>query len=162
MSNRDRELIEELDRYWMELGRTLMRRREPGDRGQHEHELSPVQHLALAQLREPLTIGALADRLGLAESSATRLVDRLETLGLVSRTRRPEDRRSVAVELTLAGRRAADAKARSRRASLAEILDALEPRERTQLVRLFAKVVAVQADRERADHNAPSPKRSTA
>jgi DNA-binding MarR family transcriptional regulator len=155
------DLVAELDRHWVEIGRTFVRRREPGtERG--AHDLSPVQLLAIAQLTEPLKVGALAARLGIAESSATRLVDRLELLGLVARTPDPDDRRSVAVALTLGGRRAAEKAARRRRDYLGEILDALEPGERVQLVYLFAKVVEVQSAREGAARTAAAARRSTA
>jgi DNA-binding MarR family transcriptional regulator len=159
------DLVGELEHLWVELGRTFVRRREPGDRRSgRASELSPVQVLALAQLSEPLRIGELAARLGLAESTVTRLVDRFERLGLVVRARPADDRRSVAVELTPSGRRLAERVARRRRAYLAEILEALEPKERADLVRLFAKVVAAQAARDRAamEHRRPPARRSTA
>jgi DNA-binding MarR family transcriptional regulator len=158
----DDALVAELEHLWVELGRSFVRRRQPGaERSSHAADLSPVQLLALAQLAEPLRVGELADRLGVAESTATRLVDRLAALGLVARSPGAEDRRSVAVQLTLRGRRTAERVAEGRRAYLAGILAALEPGERRRLVHLFAKVVAVQAERERADDR-PSHRRSTA
>jgi DNA-binding MarR family transcriptional regulator len=138
------ELLAELDRSWVELGRSFVRRRQPAI-GTKVPELSPIQMQALSQLADhPLRVGQLAERLGLADSTVTRLVDRFEALGLVVRASQPSDRRSVTAQLTLLGRRTADMLARRRRAYLTDVLEALEPDERAELVRLFAKVVAVQ------------------
>jgi DNA-binding MarR family transcriptional regulator len=51
----------------------------------------------------PLTPSVLAERLGLTSASVTAVIDRLTGLGLVTRRRHPDDRRSVIVELTEAG-----------------------------------------------------------
>ena len=63
------------------------------------------QYLVLTVLWEEdgRGIGAIAARLDLEPSTITPLVKRLEAAGLVSRTRRPEDERSVAVSLTPRG-----------------------------------------------------------
>ncbi|MFI6182089.1 MarR family winged helix-turn-helix transcriptional regulator [Nonomuraea sp. NPDC051191] len=46
------------------------------------------------------TPGVLKGRLGTDTAGMTRLLDRLEAKGLLRRVRRPEDRRSVVIELT--------------------------------------------------------------
>jgi DNA-binding MarR family transcriptional regulator len=56
----------------------------------------------------PQQITALAAHEGLAQPTITRLVENLETRGLVRRERGPEDRRVVRVFLTDDGRRAVD------------------------------------------------------
>ncbi|MBI3647586.1 MAG: MarR family transcriptional regulator [Actinobacteria bacterium] len=140
----------ELDALWVEIGRFFLSRklRSKLHRGVAS-ELSPVQLQAIAVLAEAsVRVGELADQLGLAESSVTRLVDRLEGHRLVVRRVLPTDRRSIAVALTPAGRRVAEAVARGRRAYLTEMLEALEPSERGELVRLFAKVASAQAEKE--------------
>jgi DNA-binding MarR family transcriptional regulator len=141
-----RLLAARLDTHWVEIGRFFLSRKLHATiHPRVTTELSPVQLQAIALLDEGiLRVGVLADRLGLAESSATRMVDRLEEQGLTSRRVLPEDRRSVAVELTRAGRVVAAQVADGRRSYLTGILQALEPRERGELVRLFAKVAAAQ------------------
>ena len=52
----------------------------------------------------PRTIGQLRDYLYISDSSTSELVDRLQELGYVTRTRSAEDNRVVVVELTPAGR----------------------------------------------------------
>ena len=47
----------------------------------------------------PLTVGELAQRLGLSPAAATALVDRLETAGHVGRTRELADRRRVTLHM---------------------------------------------------------------
>lgn len=75
-----------------------------GDVTARDAGLEPQQYLFLLTLRglepgrEP-SIRALADRLALRHHSTVELVDRLETHGLVKRTRGREDRRQVLVSL---------------------------------------------------------------
>lgn len=58
-----------------------------------------VQALSLLTAEpEPLTVKQIADMTGLTTGSATRLVDRLERDGYVTRTPDPHDRRRVMVE----------------------------------------------------------------
>jgi DNA-binding MarR family transcriptional regulator len=105
------------------------------------HELTATQVGALTALDGgDLRMGDLAARLGLAESSVTRLVDRLEALGLARRRPSRPDRRSVVAGLTADGRRAVRHVRAERAELLRGILDALEEGEREELVRLFGKV----------------------
>jgi DNA-binding MarR family transcriptional regulator len=67
--------------------------------------LSVLQVRALWRLEDPLPTGELAERLGLDPSNITGVVDRLESLGLVTRKSQPEDRRVKLLTLTEAGRR---------------------------------------------------------
>jgi DNA-binding MarR family transcriptional regulator len=70
--------------------------------------LTPPQLLALKTLVDSarerpeaagLSLSELSRRMGLAHSTASGIVDRLERQGLVVRTPRPEDRRYVDIEL---------------------------------------------------------------
>jgi DNA-binding MarR family transcriptional regulator len=145
-----RFLAAQLETSWVEIGRFFLSRRAPA-RVQTgiAAELSPIQLQAVGLLAEhPLRIGELADRVGLAGSSVSRLVDRLNSLGLVARRHLPTDRRVVEVELTNEGRSVAGHVARRRREYLTHILETLEPREREELVRLFEKVASVQAQQQ--------------
>jgi DNA-binding MarR family transcriptional regulator len=137
----------ELESAWIEVGRLFLNRRISSAVGRGpEDELSPVQHVAITALRQrPMRIGELASHLGLAESSVTRLVDRLEARGLTERRDLHTDRRAVVVALTRDGTVIADHAAERRRRYLTDILDVLEPSERRELIRLFGKVAAVHA-----------------
>ena len=84
-------------------------------------ELAGAKYAALTKLveaGEPLSLGALAERLTCVRSNITQLVDRLEADGLVRRVDDPADRRSKWAEVTVLGRK--------RQASGARKVDALE------------------------------------
>jgi DNA-binding MarR family transcriptional regulator len=71
--------------------------------------MSWTRSLALRRLaKAPLTLRALADRLAADPPYVTLMVDDLEQRGLVQRLPHPEDRRAKLVQLTAAGRAAAE------------------------------------------------------
>src|SRR5262245_6374368 len=75
------------------------------DRMLREHGLTSQQAALLLRAdRGGRTPTELATELGTDTAGMTRLLDRVEGMGLVERTRHPADRRSVTVELTDAGR----------------------------------------------------------
>jgi DNA-binding MarR family transcriptional regulator len=83
-------------------------------RAEHRHAayLGPAMRLGLTEVmalyhlaNEPLTAGALRDRVGLSTGSVTALVDRLIEHDLARRMPHPSDRRAVVIELTPAGHR---------------------------------------------------------
>ena len=70
------------------------------------HGLTGPQMLCLREIttRGSLTTGALARAVALSPATLTGILDRLEARGLVSRERRPEDKRRVLVSLTPLGK----------------------------------------------------------
>jgi DNA-binding MarR family transcriptional regulator len=74
-----------------------------------ELTLAQWRALVVAAGNEGVRIGELATRLGLSVPSASRLVRRVESRGLVSAARAEDDRRATNVTLTAAGRRTVDA-----------------------------------------------------
>src|SRR5436309_5106945 len=103
--------------------------------------IPPVQLQALAVLANgDIRMRELARRLGLATSTVTRLVDRLEAAGLAGRRSERPDRRSVLVGLNRPGREALQAVRRRLRALLRELLAGLAPQEQGELLRLLAKL----------------------
>ncbi len=78
-------------------------------------DITYPQYLALMVLwewrdlgMEPTTVRALGDRLHLDSGTLTPLLKRLESKGLLRRTRNPEDERQVLIALTTAGDRLRD------------------------------------------------------
>jgi DNA-binding MarR family transcriptional regulator len=135
-------LADELSRRWRELGRTLTSRRlvaslQPSGAGR----LTPTKLHALDVLAEQggRRIGDLARMLGLDETTATRLVDRLEAADLASRQAEEGDRRATVVVLTPAGEKLVQQTRARRRRFFRDVLDALEPDEQAELVRLTTK-----------------------
>ena len=135
-------LAAQLDAHWMELARFVTSRRLRSSAYSKGADLPVAQLQALNVLAgaEDLRMSELAERIGVAESTATRLVDRLETAGLVERRTSPPDRRCVVAELTPAGRKMAVELDESRRQFLAELLAMLPAGDRRELIRLFAKL----------------------
>ena len=135
------------EEHWEELLRFVSKRRVyAGPAG----NLSTVQLGALRALAgRHLRMSDLAANLGLAESTTTRLVDRLESLGLVERGTH-EDRRCVVAALTAQGRKMVEQVRKERRQFLSEILEPLPRKERGELVRLFGRVAEELRAREGA------------
>lgn len=133
---------DELVGYWLVLGQRIMSRKLASSlnpeltgklpRGQ-VHAL-----VLLAEAGEP-KISELAAVLSLDESTVTRLVDKLEAAGLAERRRSNSDRRSTSVVITKAGRKVVACAREHQRALLTEVLNALDPDERTEFIRLTAK-----------------------
>jgi DNA-binding MarR family transcriptional regulator len=106
----------------------------------------PVERAAVPILRlladsGPLRTGELAVRLAVEAPHITRQVHRLEELDYVARVADPGDRRAHQVQLTPAGRDAAD---RIRAVSQRRVHDALahwSPQDRSQLAMLFHRMV---------------------
>ena len=92
---------------------------------------------ALRRAGEPfaLTPGVLMQQFLVSSGTMTNRIDRLEQRGLVRRTRHPEDRRAILVELTEAGKTHADA-----------AITALIGRERAWLGGISDREITVLAD----------------
>jgi DNA-binding MarR family transcriptional regulator len=100
-------------------------------------ELSPSLTAALATVGRhgPLTPSELAARERVQRPTATRVIARLEELGLILRTPDPHDRRSSLVAVTDAGSALLDELRTRKTAFLAERLEGLPADERAVLDR---------------------------
>jgi DNA-binding MarR family transcriptional regulator len=105
-----------------------------------EEAISLPQYRALVVLasRGPQRPVDLAQALGVDPSTTTRMCDRLERKKLITRQRDDGDRRIVVLELSAEGRRLVDRVTRRRRNDIGQILAAVEPKERTNLIRAFS------------------------
>jgi DNA-binding MarR family transcriptional regulator len=103
-------------------------------------ELSPSQGAALATIdcHGPLTPSELAVRERIQRPTATRVIARLQEMGLVDRTQDPVDRRSFVVALTPAGRDLLERVRTRKNAYLARRLRDLDADERATLDRAAA------------------------
>src|SRR5204863_8480057 len=82
---------------------------------------------------QPVTLGDLADAERVQPPTVTRLVAKLEEIGLVVREGEPTDRRVSRVRLTPEGQRLLDRTRRLRTAYLARRLRSVAPRDRRVL-----------------------------
>jgi DNA-binding MarR family transcriptional regulator len=145
-------LADELSEGWAELGAVLRSRRllaslHPGIAG----KMTPSKLRALDVLARQggIRVGELAAQVGIDDATATRLVDRLETAGVVERRSEPGDRRATAVVLTRAGEELVNAIAAQRQIFFCDVLEALNQREREELVRLTAKAAIALRSRSK-------------
>ena len=100
-----------------------------------DFDITPPQFNALLVLSEAsgLTMGELCDRLYLACSTATDLIDRMERNGLIERERDVNDRRVIRLKVTDKGFAVVDQVMAARCRYLACILKHVEDQEREQL-----------------------------
>jgi DNA-binding MarR family transcriptional regulator len=107
------------------------------------HELSVVEFTVLDALARQdgwhLRMAQLARAAGLSPSASTRLVNRLEDRGLLTRILCADDRRGIYTELTPAGRTALD---RARPVHDAALEQAIADAERTPELAELVKAVA--------------------
>ena len=120
--------------------------------------------LTMAQLRTlfrlhnegPLTVGRLAQSLGVTLPSVTGTVDRLVGQGLVERRAEPADRRLVINQLTETGQALIERLQQGRRARLQAVLGELAETDLQTLDRALAAVVdAISAADDRDLPSAP-------
>jgi DNA-binding MarR family transcriptional regulator len=119
--------------------------------------LPQIRALHLISRRPSCAMGHVAERLGVAMSTATQIADRLEQRGWVRRADDPEDRRVVRLSLTEEGRRVVDERRHLRRERLGEALGGMLPEKREALlVGLQALGEAIGGSRERGCRHASS------
>jgi DNA-binding MarR family transcriptional regulator len=137
-----RPLAAELSTCWRELGSILASRRLHSSlHPELGKKLTPskLRGLELLSQQDGLRIGELAERVGVDDTTATRLVDRLEELGLAERHSEEGDRRAILVGLTAEGRELVAGVSAQRQQFFTDVLATLDPDERVQLVRLTEK-----------------------
>lgn len=101
-----------------------------------------TQLTVLRELRSgPQAAGKLGVAVGVSPASLTRLVDRLETRGLVSRHRGSDDRRCVEVRLEPAGERLLGQLKVLRGSDLQLAVDAMTLEERRRLTRSLRRLI---------------------
>jgi DNA-binding MarR family transcriptional regulator len=117
--------------------------------------LTPSQASALGLIvaRGPLGLGELAEIEGLNPTMLSRVIGKLQSMGLIDRVRDPDDLRSVTVVSSAAGRRV-DKQIKARRA--AAISQWLELLGSDQVAALTAALPALEelADTMRSDRTA--------
>jgi DNA-binding MarR family transcriptional regulator len=101
-----------------------------------EEQVTLPQYRALVVLanRGPQRVADLAELLDVERSTATRMCDRLEGKGLITRERSREDRRTVELALTDAGRTLVAAVTRKRVRDIRRILARMPEQPRVALV----------------------------
>lgn len=112
-----------------------------------EARLTLTQLSVLRELRAgPQGTGKLGVGVGLSPTSITRLVDRLERRGLVTRHREADDRRCVEVHLTPAGERLLGQVKLVRGSDVHLAVQSMTPEERRRMTRGLRRLVQLTRD----------------
>ncbi len=119
-------------------------------------EMTPEQYWLLRLLNRAgsLSVGELANELGITTSSATVACKRLEKAGLLTRERWADDERIVRVALTEQGLAQIDAWRQRKRESLTDLLSVLDQHDQHELQRIIERVLeAAGARRSEEERN---------
>lgn len=150
MSNDPERLAEDILQALRRIMRSMdiASRQLIGERG-----LTTPQLLCLQRLQEQgaMTSGMLAQAVALSPATVTGILDRLELRGLVTRERRPEDKRRVLVNVTEDGAAAADTAPSHLATRLALALTRLSETERGKVLQSIHYLADV------ADQNGSTP-----
>jgi len=112
---------------------------------------SQINALLVLYFHDSLTMGELSSEIYLAESAATRLVNRLVNLNLVKRRGDDKDRRIVRVALTAYGRQLSRLVFERRSFRFNNLAQRLEPVERENLITSLQAVMRVFESQEKPD-----------
>ena len=127
-----------------------------------QRELAASHGISLGDLYAVRALARLGDvpvsrygaELGLARSTITNLVDRLERAGLVVRVASPSDRRVTLVRLTKSGRETMEARTRFTESDVARGILALDATAQATLAELLERIVATQPEHDDAGASA--------
>lgn len=103
--------------------------------------LGQIRFLHILNRAGSLSIGHVADQLGVTLTTASQFVNRLERGGYVERVHRDDDRRVVECRLTPRGADVTAAMRGMQREVLGTLLGVLEPRELRALERLYRRML---------------------
>jgi MarR family 2-MHQ and catechol resistance regulon transcriptional repressor len=127
---------------WIALNRTADSIHEHLQRQVEAHGLTLTEFGVLEALlhKGPLSIGEIGDRVLLASSSMTYVIDKLEDRGLLRRRPSEEDRREKLAELTSAGRAKIEAAFPEHAALIDELMADLSLEDRREAASLLRRV----------------------
>ena len=131
-----RETAALVDQMWLVMRRIW----EHAEERLAPFSLSLKHNWALHALDEPMSMSALAERLGIDASYVTTIADQLEERGLIARQPHPTDRRIKSLALTAEGRLLREKLADELWVDV-PVLDALTASERSRLRELLERSV---------------------
>ncbi|MGN6798571.1 MAG: MarR family winged helix-turn-helix transcriptional regulator [Gaiellaceae bacterium] len=104
--------------------------------------MTATQRIALVELGDdgPLRLNDLARRMGTSTPTASRSVDTLEALGLVTRVPDPSDRRALSIDVSARGRDLLDDRLRRAAHAFEPAAATLSSADRRELVALLRRM----------------------
>ena len=148
MTSADRTGDAERLRHGVNRLARLLRQQDDGDLG-----ATSTAALATVRTRGPLTLGELAACEQVAPPTMTKVVEKLESRGFVTRRVDPDDRRVARVTVTTAGTRYLERTRARRTAWLAARLGELDAEQRAQLITTIELLEAIIGEPD----NRPEP-----
>jgi len=112
--------------------------------------LPQLRTLVVLENQGPIKLAVLASALAVNPSTAMRMVDKLETIGLVNRQTNPDNRREVILRLTADGHRLVGQVQARRHEEIATIVARLPADQRAGLVQAL-RALTVAADEPAID-----------
>lgn len=142
LSNEQKSLLQGIALMEKDLRHVAAIIKEQGRKILKNYTITPPQFSALQWLLEhgDMTIGDLSNKMFLAFSTTTDLVDRMESSQLVKRVRDDKDRRVVRVHLLPEGERIIEEVIEKRQQYLQEVLKNHDKQEIEQFSALLAKL----------------------
>ena len=128
----------DIEAHVLELGRIMPKG--PPDWAYHDLTFGQLRLLFVLGQSGPISIGQLADTLGVADATASEFVDRVERRGLAIRSHRADDRRVVDCRLSDEGALLLAEINGARQEAMRRVLTVLTPEELADVDRLL-KVV---------------------
>jgi DNA-binding MarR family transcriptional regulator len=119
--------------------------------GETDLTLTQLRALALIELRQPITIGALSSALHMSLASGSALADRLVRAELLQRRHDDDDRRQVLLQLAPLGVRLLRRIEERSRARLRRALTAMTSHERTALATALSGFIRVLREQSGGD-----------
>lgn len=122
------------------------------------YDVSVSQSHALDRLRRlgPLTVNEFAESLYIEKSTASRLIDGLESRGYATRTRSADDRRRFEIAITRSGERLAARVEDDMIRAQAAVLEGFTPDEQATIARALEKLASGEASRVSFSHGVGS------
>ena len=110
--------------------------------------MTASQRIALIEVGHegPLRLNELAERMGTSTPTASRAIDALEALGLVTRATEPADRRALSLELSPAGRKLIDERKARAADAFGPAVASLDAGERRALLALLRRMTDALRD----------------
>ena len=109
----------------------------PPEWAHHDLTFGQLRLLFVLDQSAPVSIGQLADKLGVTDATASEFVDRVERRGLAIRSHRADDRRVVDCRLSDEGVRLISEIQGARQAAMRRMLSLLTPEELAEFDRLI-------------------------
>ena len=134
--------LHELQRYshiFASVVRELLEVKLLGEVTSHPLSLSQFHLLKLISLNGQHQVGEVADFLGVSSPAATKNVDKLEKLGLISRSPSPGDRRAILLESSKSGRKLVKDYESLKEKRLAAVLSGFSTEDLHQLTHLLER-----------------------